>query len=71
MKEKKNKQNSPPFFGSPKLEKSHLLQSPEIMVENLLTIQQFHKEKLVSAANIQKEGINQLAMKKIFSPRTQ
>ena len=70
MERKKYNLNSPFIKCSPKLEKSELLKSPQVMLESLLTIQEFHREKLISNANMQREGLESLAMKNLFSPRT-
>lgn len=40
------------------------------MIENLLTIKEFQRQKLINNAKLQIEGLESLALKNIFSPRT-
>lgn len=41
------------------------------MIDNLETIKEIQRERIIIHANLQREGIDSLAMKQVFSPNTQ
>lgn len=62
--------NSPTCFIQERLDESHELNSSEMLIENLKNIQKFHKQRLQSKANDDKEELNKMLIKNTLTPRT-